>query len=182
MAMGRSLPDFVDREARAVTRSLRQELQILVSERRACWSHYRSASPDGEKNCLNFFGGWPDIARCLGFRPSSAKNKAIANLWDLLQDFCCTYHVPNPLNCAAPAKDFRCHRTFGTASWYLLSLEHDVDAMLHNIGPFGLARFCGAISQSIHRFLKHGHNEHNHPGGGGGCQMEGVDEVLGRKW
>ena len=53
--------------------------------------------------------------------------------------------------------------------------------MLQNIWPFGLAMFCGDISKSINRFLKHGHNEHNNRGGGG-CQMEGVDEVSGRKW
>ena len=61
-------------------------------------------------------------------------------------------------------------------------MEHDVDAMWQNIWPFGLAMFCGDISQSINRFGKHGHNEHSHRGGGGGCQVEGVDEVSGSKW
>ena len=56
--------------------------------------------------------------------------------------------------------------------------------MLHNIWPFGLAIFCGDILESMKCFLKHGHNEHNNrtAGGGGGHQVEGVDEVLGRKW
>ena len=71
-----------------------------------------------------------DIARCLGIRPSTAKYKAMANLWDLLQALYCTYHGPNPLCCAAVAQDFRRHCTVGTTLWYLLSLEHDVDAML----------------------------------------------------
>ena len=35
MAMGRLLGEFVDREARSVTPALRQDLQVLVSERRA---------------------------------------------------------------------------------------------------------------------------------------------------
>ena len=39
--------------------------------------------------------------------------------------------------------------------------------MLQNIWPFGLAMFCGDISESINRFLKHGHNEHSNRGGGG---------------
>ena len=61
-----------------------------------------------------------------------------------------------------------------------MSLEHDVDTMLQNIHPFGLAMFSGDISQSIYRFLKHGHNEHSNRGGGGA--VGGVDEVSGRQW
>ena len=49
MAMGRLLGDFVDREASLVTLALRQDLQVLLSERRAGWSVYGSASPDGEE-------------------------------------------------------------------------------------------------------------------------------------
>ena len=30
--------------------------------------------------------------------------------------------------------------------------------------------------------MKHGHNEHINRGGGGGCRVEGVDEVSGRQW
>ena len=71
------------------------------------------------------------------------------------------------MNSAAGAKDFRRHCAVGTASWYLVSLEHDVDAMLQNIWPLGLAMFCGDISESINRFLKHGHNEHINREGGG---------------
>ena len=52
--------------------------------------------------------------------------------------------------------------------------------MLQNIKPFGLAMFFGDISESINRFLKHGHNEHINRGGGG-CRVEGVDEVSGRQ-
>ena len=166
MAMGRSLGEFVDREARSVTRALGQDLQVLLLQRRAGWSVYGSASPDREE-MANFFDAWLDIARGLGIRPSTAKYKAIANLWDLLQALYCTYEGPNPLNCAAVARDFRRHCTVGTASWYVLSLEHDVDTMLHNIKPFGLAMFSGDISESVNRFLKHGHNEHTHRGGGG---------------
>ena len=54
--------------------------------------------------------------------------------------------------------------------------------MLQNIWAFESAMFYGDISESINRFLKHGHNEHSNRGGGGGCQVEGVDEVSGRKW
>ena len=89
-AMGRLLGEFVDREARAVTPALRQDLQVLMFERLAGWSAYGSASPDGEETA-NFFDAWPDIARCLGFRPSKAKYKAIAKLWDLLHALYCTY-------------------------------------------------------------------------------------------
>ena len=46
-----------------------------------------------------FFEAWPDIARCLSIRPSTAKYKAIANMWDLLQALYCTYQGPNPSNC-----------------------------------------------------------------------------------
>ena len=165
-AMGRLLGEFVDREARSVTLALRQDLQVLLSERRAGWSVYGSASRDGEKTA-NFFDTWPDIAKCLGIRPSTAKYKAIANMWDLLQALYCTYQGPNPLNCAAVARNFRRQCTAGTTSCYLLSLEKDVDTMLLNIKPFGLAMFPGDISKSINRFLKHGHNEHSNRGGGG---------------
>ena len=89
-------------------------------------------------------------------------------MWDLLQTLYCTYQGPNPLNCGATAHDIRGQCTIATASWYLLSLEHDVDAMLQNIWPFGLAMFCDDISKSINRFLKHGYNEHSNRGGGGG--------------
>ena len=54
MAMGRLLGEFVVREARAATPLLRQDLQILLSERRAGWSVFGSASPDGEERA-NFF-------------------------------------------------------------------------------------------------------------------------------
>ena len=128
---------------------------------------YKSASLDGEETA-NFFEAWPDIARCLCIRPSTAKYKAIANMWDLPQALYCTYQGPNPLNRAAAARDFQRHCIVGTASWYVLSLEHDVDTMLQNIKPFGLAMFSGDISQSIDRFLEHGHNEHSNRGGGGG--------------
>ena len=143
MAMGRLLGEFVDREARGVTPSLHQDLQVLLPERRAGWSVYGAASPDGE-GTANFFEAWPDIARCLGIRPGPAKY--------LLQALYCTYQGPNPLNCAVVAQDFRPHSTLGTASWYLRSLEHDVDAMLQTIWPFGLAMFGGDISESINRF------------------------------
>ena len=53
--------------------------------------------------------------------------------------------------------------------------------MLQNIKPFGMAMFSGDISESINRFLKHGHNEHSNVEGGG-CRVEGVDEVSGRQW
>ena len=176
MAMGHLLGEFVDREARSVTPALRQDLQVLLSERRASWSVYGSASPDGEETA-NFFDAWPDIARCLGIRPGTAKYKAIANMWDLLQALYCTYQGPNPLKCATVARDFRRRCTVGTASWYLLSLEHDVDTMLQNIKPFRLAMFSGDISESMNRFLKHGHSERsNRAGGGGGCRVAGVEK------
>ena len=159
MAMGRLLGEFVDGEARSVTPVLRQDMQVLLSERRAGWSVYGSASPDGEETA-NFFDAWPDITKCLGIRPSTAKYKAIAHMWDLLQALYCTYQGPNPLNCAAVARDFRRHCIVGAASWYLLRLEHDVESMLQNIKPFRLAMFSGDISESSNRFLKHGHNEH----------------------
>ena len=178
-AMGRLLGEFVDREARAVTPALRQDLQVLLSYRRADWGVYGSASPDGEETA-NFFEAWPDITWCLNIRPSKARYKVIAILWDLLQALYCTYQGTNPLNCAAVARDFRPHCTVGTASWYLLSLEHDVDAGLQNIKPFELAVFSGHISESINRFLKHGHNEHSNRGGGGGLSDGGVEEVSGR--
>ena len=47
MAMGGLLGEFVDREAGAVTPSLRQDLQVPLSEWRACWNVYGSASPNG---------------------------------------------------------------------------------------------------------------------------------------
>ena len=49
MAMGRLMGEFVDREARSVTPALRQDLQVLLLERRAGWSVYGSTSPDGEE-------------------------------------------------------------------------------------------------------------------------------------
>ena len=55
--MGRLLGEVVDREARGVTLSLRQDLQVLLSERRACWSIYRSASPDWEETAYFFRHG-----------------------------------------------------------------------------------------------------------------------------
>ena len=67
------------------------------------------------------------------------------NMWDLLDTLYCIYQGPRPLKCAAVVEDFRCHCTAATASWYLLSLERDVDAMLQNIWPFGWAMFCEEI-------------------------------------
>ena len=74
-------------------------------------------------------------------------------MWDLLQALYCTYQGPNnPLNCATVARDFRRHCIVATTSWYLLSLEHDVDTMLQNIQPFGLAMFSGDISKASTAF------------------------------
>ena len=130
-------------------------------------------------NEANFFEAWLDIARCLGIRPITTKYKTIANLWDLLQALYGTYRNPNP-NRAAVAKDFSRHCAAGTPSWYLLSLENDVDAMLQNIWSFGLATFCGDISESINRFLKNGNNKHTNREGA--CKVEGVDKVAGCEW
>ena len=87
MTMGRLLGEFVDREARGATPSLRQDLQVLLSETRAGWSVYGAASLDREETA-KFLEAWLDVARCLGIRPSTAKYKAIANLWDLLALYC----------------------------------------------------------------------------------------------
>ena len=92
---------------------------------------------------------------------------AIANLWGLLHALNCTYHNPNPSNCAAMAKDLCRHCSAGTASWYVVSVEHDVDAMLQNIWPFRLAMFCGDIPKSTTCFMKLGLNEQSNRGGGG---------------
>ena len=54
--MGHFLAEFVDREARLVTPALRQELQVLLSERRAGLSVWGSPFPDGEEGA-NFFLG-----------------------------------------------------------------------------------------------------------------------------
>ena len=89
---------------------------------------------------------------CFGIRPGLAKYKATANTWDVLQALYCTSQTPNLLNCAATARHLRRYYTVGTASWHLLSLEHDVHAMLRNIWPFGLAMFRGDISESIIAF------------------------------
>ena len=103
------------------------------------------------------------------------KYKAIANMWDLLQSLYCTYQGRDPLNFATVVKDF----PVGTTSRYLLSLEHDVHAMLQNIWPFGLAMFCGDILESIDRLVKHVHNEHNNPGGGGTVRWRGWTRCQG---
>ena len=47
MAMGRLLREFNDLEARAVSPPVRQDVQVLLSERQAGWSVYGAASPDG---------------------------------------------------------------------------------------------------------------------------------------
>ena len=52
-------------------------------------------------------------------------------MWDLLQALYCTYHGPNPLNCASVAKDFRRHSTVGTGSWYLLTQVPLVPSVEH---------------------------------------------------
>ena len=137
MAMGRLLGEYVDREARGLTASLRQNPQVLLSGRHAGWSIHGATKGQ--------FFLRHDIARCLGIRPGSAKYKAVANMRDLLRALYCIYQVPKPLKCATLVDDFRRHCTIASAPWYLLSLEHDVDAMLQNIWPFGRAIFCGAI-------------------------------------
>ena len=48
------------------------------------------ASSDGEESS-NFYEVWPNIARYLGIRLGSAKYKALAKMWDLLQAVYCTY-------------------------------------------------------------------------------------------
>ena len=172
MAMGRLLGEFVDGEARSVTPALRQDLQVLLLERLAGWSVYGSPSPDGEETA-NFLDAWPDIARCLGIRVTTTKYKAIAKMWNLLQALYCTYQGPNPLNCAAVARCFRRQCTVATSSWYLRSLEHDVDTMLQNVQQFGLAMFSGDILESINRFVTDGPNELSNRGGGGGLSGGG---------
>ena len=105
MAMGRLLGEFVDREARLVTPALRQDLQVLLSQRCAGQSVYGSASSD-EEETANFSDAWSDIARCLGIGLSRAKYKAIANMSYLLHALYCTCQGPNSLNCAAVSHNF----------------------------------------------------------------------------
>ena len=50
MATGRLLGEFVDREARGVTPSLRQDLQVLLSERRAGWERLWVSIPGRGRN------------------------------------------------------------------------------------------------------------------------------------
>ena len=166
MAMGRLLGEFVDREARSVTLALRQDLQVLLSERSARWSVYGSACPDGEETA-NFLNARADIAKCLGIRPSTAKYKAIANMWDLLQALYCTYQGPNPLNCAAVARDFPRHCAVGTTSWYLLSLEHALDTMLQNIKP------CSRVTFRHPPLSETWSQRAQQPGGGGAVRCRG---------
>ena len=90
---------------------------------------------------------------CLGIRPGLAKYEAVANMWDLLQALYSKYQSPTPLNYAAVAEDFLCCCTNGTAPWYLVRLERDVDATPQNSWSLGLAMFCGSISESINVFL-----------------------------
>ena len=72
MVMGRLLGQLVDQEARELAPSARQQLQVLLSESRAGWGVYGSDSPDWAKTA-NFFPASPNIARCFGIRPGSAK-------------------------------------------------------------------------------------------------------------
>ena len=90
MAMGRLLGEFVDREARAVTPSLRSR-HANSPTGEACRLERLWVSFPGRGRNGQFFEALPDIARCLGIRPSTAKYKAIANMWDLLRALYCTY-------------------------------------------------------------------------------------------
>ena len=90
MAMGQLLGDFVEREARGVTPSLAQDLQVLLLRGHARWRVYGAASSDGEETA-DVFQAWAYIARCLGIRLGSAKYKAVPNMWNLLQALYCIY-------------------------------------------------------------------------------------------
>ena len=126
MAMGRLLGEVVNRETRGVFAPPKPQGSPVAE---ACkLEHVQLNPPDGEETA-NFFEAWPDIARCLGIGPSRAKYKAITNMWDLLQGLYYTYQGPNLLKCAGVAKDFRRYCTIRMASWYLLSLEQNVNAM-----------------------------------------------------
>ena len=163
IAMGRLLGKFVDRGARFSP--LRSVKNCKFSCRRGVHvGAFMGQLPRTGKRRLIFVTHGPILlgASALG---QAGPSTAIANMWDLLHALYCTYQGPNPLNCAAVARDFRRHCIVAIASWYLLSLEHDVDTILQNIKPFGLAMFSGDISESINRFLKQGQNEHS-PGRG----------------
>ena len=121
-----------------------------------------------------------DTAKSLGIRAGWDKYKAVAKVWDLWKALYCTYPSLEPLSCQVVAQDFRRHCTVSNASWYLVSLECDVDALLQKIPPFVLAMYYGDIPQSINHFSKHAHNKHSNRGGGGGGALQGdeVDKVL----
>ena len=91
-------------------------------------------------------------ARLPDVRTGTAKYKAVANMWALLEALYCTYQPPPPPSCVALAADFCRHCIVGTTSWHLLSLECHVDAMLRNSWPFGLAMFSGDVSECINCF------------------------------
>ena len=57
MATNRFWGEFVNREARGATPSLRQDLQVLLSKMRAGRSVYASPSPDGEETAIFFKHG-----------------------------------------------------------------------------------------------------------------------------
>ena len=165
MAMGRLLGEFVDRRLGWLPRRSVKTCKFSCRRGVKVGAFMGHPPRTGRRRPIFLTHGRILVsASALGQAP--AKYKAIVNMWDLLQALYCTYQGPNPLNCAAVARDFGRHYAVGTTSWYLLSLEHDADTMLQNIKPFGLAMFSGDISESINRFLKHGHNEHNNRGGG----------------
>ena len=88
-AMGRLLGEFVDREARSAP--LRSVKTCKFSCRRGVQvGAFMGQLPRTGKRRPIFFDTWPDIAKCLGIRPSTAKYKAIANMWNLLQALYCT--------------------------------------------------------------------------------------------
>ena len=60
LAMGRFLGECVDREAREVTSSLHQDMQVLLSERRAGWGVYGATQRMGKKGPV-ILEAWLDI-------------------------------------------------------------------------------------------------------------------------
>ena len=84
----------------------------------------------------------------------------------LLKDLYHTYQVGTRPQCRAAAAAFREHCAPRSASHYLLFLEEDVDRVLDDIWPFGLAMFSNDIVESLNRCLKQAFNEHSAWGGG----------------
>ena len=155
-------------------------LQRVLTEMKTGFTVGTTSAPEGG-DTHRVFVAWDLIAEVLGVDPCSEQHKAVVGIRQMLKAMCVTKQE-RPLErdyCAKWVRAFEKHCMEPSKGGHYISLlKHDFDLLMRHIYPFGLARFCNDVIESLNRFLKLAYTEHSSRGGGA-LADDGTDPETG---